>query len=277
MIKTLLRQGQSKVDKALGIYYQEEEREFETVDDAISGTSYQAYKLPENFSRLTELYVTVGTTQYPAELVQDPERWRWMNSTTTQSTSDFVSHCFIKRDRVELYPIPSSANTATLIYEAFSTPLTQDDYTTGTITTLANEGTAVTGSGSTWTAGMAGRYLKIDDDGDWYKIASFTDTTHITLDTEYQGIAIAAGTEDYTIGQMPNTPPDTHILPVYFAVWKWAMFRKDVQLAREYERFWKEDLKEAVADWGNRSSSNVISPGYRQRIRNPNYWPQDMS
>lgn len=278
--KVFIREGQRILERELGIYFTQENRTFTTLTDAISGTSNQAYKLPENFKSLIDLYVTVGTTQYLAELIQDPERWRWLNSTTTQSTSNFLSHCFIKPDRIELFPIPSSANTATLIYNAFSKPLVNDDYTTGTITTLTNGATAVTGASTVWTSAMIGRYFRIDDDGEWYKIASRSANTTIGLDTKYQGVSIAAGTSTYTIGQMPITPADTHELPVYYAVWKWALFKKDVQIAREYERLWKEGINDARASWHNRSSSNIIgsSPRFQRRHPiNPNWYPESMS
>ena len=280
MGKTLLRQGNRLLEAELGIYYTDEIRTFTAYTDAISGTSNKSYPLPENFKSLTNLYVTVGTTQYEATLIQDDELWRQMSSTTTQSTSNFLQFCFIRQDRIELYPIPSSANTATIIYRAMAKDLTAGDYTTGTITTLANAGTAVTASGSTFTSAMAGRYFKIDDDGEWYRISAFGTTTTLTLATKYQGIAISAGTSAYTIGQMPITPPDTHILPVYFAVWKYYLFRKDVQMAREFERQWKEGLAGAKVDWGNRSSNQVIRgyPYAKRRLPvNPNYWPQNMS
>lgn len=280
MGKTLLRQGNRLLEAELGIYYTDEIRTFTTVTDAISGTSNKAYPIPENFKSLTNLYVTVGTTQYEGTLIQDDELWRQMSSTTTQSTSNFLQFCFIRYDRIELYPIPSSANTATIIYRATAKELTADDYGTGTITTLANGGTAVTASGSTFTSAMAGRYFKINADGEWYRIASFGTTTTLTLASKYQGIAIASGTSAYTIGQMPISPQDTHILPVYFAVWKYYLFRKDVQMAREFERMWKEGLANAKVDWSNRSSNQVIR-GYpyakRRMPVNPNYWPQDMS
>jgi len=279
--KKLLRIGQRKLEALLGIYYTEETRPFTTVTDAISGTSNQAYQLFENFKSLTELYVTVGTTQYPAELIQDSELWRQINSTTTQSTSNFLQFCFIRRDRVELYPIPSSANTATMIYDAFTKPLTQDNYITGTILTLANGNTAVVGTDTVWTAGMVGRYFRIDDDGEWYKIAAFTDATHITLEKEYQGVSIAAGTSAYTIGQMPVTPPDTHILPVYYALWQYEIkFRKNRTIGLEHRRDWKDGIEEAEVAWANRSSSNIIKGRpllRRRRLVNPNYWPQNLS
>ena len=272
--KTLIREGQRRLQAILNIFYIEETRTFATV------ASQLAYSLPENFKSLTALYVTSGTTQYSATLIQDEELWRQMQSATTQSTSNFVQFCFVRYNTVELYPIPSSALTATIIYRAMAKDLIADDYTTGTITTLTNGAKAITAASSTFTSAMAGRYFRIDADGEWYKIASFGTTTTLTLASAYQGISIAAGTSAYTIGQMPITPADTHELPVYYACWKYYMFRKDVQMAREFERMWKEGVKEAEAAWANRSSSQIIR-GYpyakRGRIVNPNYFPESMS
>lgn len=280
MLKSLINIGYHKLQKKLGIYHLEEDYSFTTVTDAISGTSYQDYALPPDFNTLLELYVTVGTTQYPAELIQDIRLWRQMNSTTTQSTSDYVSHCFIKRARVQLWPIPSSANTATMKYISISKDLIQADYTTGTIATLANEGTAVTGTDTEWTSAMVGRYFKIDDDGQWYRISAVGSTTALTLEVPYQGTAISGGTESYTIGEVPKLPPDTHELPVFYALWKYWLFRKDRPEARMYKTDWEDGVNDAVADWANRSASKVIPNRSRARRRlmvNPNYFPEGMS
>ena len=126
---------------------------------------------------------------------------------------------------------------------------------------------------------MVGRYFRIDLDGEWYKVASRSADTAIVIDTKYQGAAISAGSATYTIGQMPITPADTHILPVYYAVWKWSLFKKDIQLAREFERQWKEGINNAQTDWGNRSSSNIIpgSPRRRRLPTNSNFYPESMT
>ena len=281
MLKTLLREGQRILDRKLGIHNIEKITTFTTLTDAISGSSNQGYRLPADYISLVGLYVTVGTTQYLAELIQNEEMWRLINSTTTQSTSNFLTHCFIRGTRIDLYPIPSSANTATLIYRASSKPLVNDDYTTGTITTLANGAKAVTASGSTFTSSMAGRFIKIDSNGEWYKIGAFGTTTTLTLESPYQGVSISAGSEAYTIGEFPLTPPDTHILPVYFAVWHWAIFRRDTQdLAREMKKLWDEGVADAIRDHANRSASNIVRsyPGFKTRLPvNPNFWPQNMS
>ena len=180
-----------------------------------------------------------------------------------------------------MWPIPTSSdtNTATIRYQAIEKDLTQADYTTGTITTLANGASAVTGADTVWTAGMIGRYFKVNDDGQWYKIAGRTADTAITLEREYQGTSIATGTDTYTIGQIAKLPLDAYELPIFYAMWKWALFRKDTQLAREHERAWKEGVIDARRNWGNRSSSAIIrNRGARRRgLINPNLYPTGMS
>jgi len=60
-------------------------------------------------------------------------------------------------------------------------------YSTGTITTT-NGSAAVTGAGTAWAMDMAGQLIIITDaaDGDVvYRILSWTDATHITLETSY--------------------------------------------------------------------------------------------
>ena len=280
LLKEFIRIGTKKIQAQLGLYITEEQRTFTLYTDTITGLSGLAYYLPENFKSLTEFYTTIGTVQYPAELIQDIELWRQISSSTTGSTSSYPQFVFIKNDRIEVYPLPAAAdtNTSTIRYQAIEKDLTQADYSTGTILTLANGASAVTGTDSVWTAGMIGRYFKIDDDGQWYKIAGRTAATAITLEREYQGTSIAAGTSTYTIGQIATLPQDAYELPVYYAAWKWSLFRKDTQLAREYERAWKEGLRDAKSIWGNRSSSNIIrSSGVKRRAVNPNNYPGEIT
>ncbi|HEC66916.1 MAG TPA: hypothetical protein ENI23_16700 [bacterium] len=282
LLKSFIKIATRKLQAQLGLYITEEERSITMYTDAVSGTSGQSYYLPENFKSLTEFFVTIGTVQYPTELIQDIELWRQINAATTQSTSSSPQLVFIKNDRIEVWPLPTSSdtNTATIRYQSIERDLSIDDYVAGTITTLANGGTAVTGSGTTWTAAMAGRYFKITNDEQWYKIASRSANTAIVLVRDYQGIAISGGSDNYTIGQITKLPLDAYELPVFYAVWKWALFRKDTQLAREYERAWKEGVRDAKANWGNRSSSAILPDKQRLRRRgliNPNYHPRDMS
>lgn len=73
-------------------------------------------------------------------------------------------------------------------------------YVTGTVTVDVTTG-AVTGSGTTFAAGMVGKPFKAVGHEKWYRVKTFTDTTHIVIENDsddltsaYDGGAIASGT-----------------------------------------------------------------------------------
>ncbi len=73
------------------------------------------------------------------------------------------------------------------------------DYTTGTVTVDVTTG-AVTGSGTTFTAAMVGKGFKAQGHTGWFRVKTFTDTTHIVIEDDlddttsaYTGGAIGAG------------------------------------------------------------------------------------
>lgn len=72
-------------------------------------------------------------------------------------------------------------------------------YTTGTVTVTVTTG-AVVGVGTTFTVGMEGKPFKAAGHTKWYRVKTFTDTTHITIENDsddetsyYDGGAIAGG------------------------------------------------------------------------------------
>lgn len=271
--------GQHILEAELGSFYTEENHTDITEDGVNS------YPLPGQFIRLKTAYVTIGTTRYNLEQVFDEQKWQRLMSETSGIESDILTHIFIRRDRFEVYPYPatgngsSTGNTMTLIYEGGGKDLSFDDYITGTITTLANGSKAVTASGSTFTSAMAGRYFKIDAYPAWYKIASFGTTTTLTLDREYQGVSIAAGTEAYTIGEMPRTPETTHQIPIWHAMMDYYQgFKQNEEKAKYYKALFESDLKAAKVTYSKRYSTNYI-PGNRRAnpVINPNHYPSGMT
>lgn len=267
--------GQKVLETELGYPPEEDSR-------SITTTTSDTYNLPENFIRLIKLYVTVATTRYIADEVFDEDTWQTIKRRTSGGTSDNMTHVFLRQKTFEVYPTPSSAgNTMTMIYEALSKDLLNANYTTGTITTLANGGTAVTASGSTFTSAMVGRYFKIDTDGQWYRITAVGSATTLTIASPYQGTAISAGTSTYTIGEIPRTPAATHVIPVYFALWKhFEGVRRDPSMGKYYQGIFEKNLAWAKTVYGNRYSSQVIPSqrGLRRRaLLNPNWFPQDIT
>lgn len=64
-------------------------------------------------------------------------------------------------------------------------------YTTGTVSVSAG-GTAVTGSGTTFTSAMVGRFIRFAGEAEQYEITAFSSTTAITIET-YLGTVAQSG------------------------------------------------------------------------------------
>lgn len=60
------------------------------------------------------------------------------------------------------------------------------NYITGTIT-VTNGANTIVGSGTTFTAGMVGKAIKVAGDNKFYLVGTFTDATHITFNGVYTG------------------------------------------------------------------------------------------
>lgn len=230
--------------------------------------SQQFYELPNNFGKLKTITVTIGTTKYTPQLITSREQWDAINI-TTDVTSDIPNYVYIFNRQIGFYPIPSSA-TSNAIYLQFHETVKDSvvaDYTTGNIVSVANGGTAVVGSGTTWTAKMAGMWIKITDsstantgDGDWYEIESIDSTTTLTLKVPYQGLAIAAGSASYTIGQASSVPEEFQILPVFESLEVYFTSVKPNNSKRVYYQGKVAELKQGMMEeYGSASISPVCS------------------
>lgn len=103
-------------------------------------------------------------------------------------------------------------------------------------------GSFIIGSGTSWTAGMAGMYIKITDtqaanggDNFWYQIDEVLDSTHLTLVKAYEGSHIVAGAATYTIGQMSVIPEAYDIAPLYRSA---ALYWRDKGSNEKSKMFW---------------------------------------
>lgn len=175
----------------------------------------QAYTLPQSTRKIIDLYVTVGTTVYSPIAVEDPDLWKRVLQEQL-GTGDRALFYYRQGNSVLLAPTPAtSGNTITIRTRRNVIDLKTADYTTGTVTgTLAS--TVLTGVGTTFTAGMVGRYINFTSgDGLWYELGTFTSTTVMGLVAPYEGVTVAGSA--FTIGQMPILPEAYHPMPVYQA------------------------------------------------------------
>lgn len=275
--KSNINIGQQILETELGSYYTENTKTRLTV---AGQTAYESFP---TLVRSKQVYVTVGSVRYLLEEIYDERMWQQFQSIQSSQRSDIAQYVFFRRDTFEIYPAPSSSNnTITVIFEEIAKEMTADDYDTGTITTLAAAGTAVTGSGTTWTSAMIGRYIKIDGHPVWYEITAVGSTTTLTIKKPYEGTAIAAGSSTYTIGEIPRTPASTHMIPVYYALYMYFNgIKKDKDYGRIYKNLYETEMERAKTTFSHRYSSGYIPPQRHARrfssVVNPNNYPINMS
>lgn len=225
-----------------------------------------AYQLPYNVDKVRSVTITVGTTVWP--LMEANSRLEWNLLKESPYTSDIPSKFFVTNGNLEIYPTPaSSSNVITIEYKKGIRDLSVVDYTTGTIT-ATNGSAAIVGSGTTFTAAMVGRYIKVNADNYWYEIAGFTDTTHVTLRKKFQGTTAAAAA--FTIGEMPVLPEVYHDLPAYKGAAEYWMKEGELQRANAYQDKFEKGMARLAADHGNKTTQVGIEDTIL--VRNPNLY-----
>ena len=206
---------------------------------------------------------------YVAEYIASEDTWNQLNQTNVDVSTDVFSRFFIRGTQIEMYPTPATSNNLlVLTYSQLHKDLSADDYETGTVT-INNGSTTVTGSGTTFTSAMIGRYIN-SSTGIWHRIKSFTSTTVLTLETPWQN-PTAAGGSTFTIGEMPLIPEKFHRALTYLPISELYLKREEVTLANTYEKKWEKEEKRMVK-FGS-SKTDRITP----RLRNAQYIAVDYS
>lgn len=234
---------------------------------ATSVASQQNYQLPADYGILHSIWTVVGgITYYPIEIT-DLEFWQNLNSTSV--LSDISTYFTIIDDDIYLYPKPSSTAIAIhLFYKQNAQDMSASDYTTGTITSTVGSRT-VTGSGTTWTSAMAGRWINIS--GRWYEI-SVASTTSITL-VKFALDTVSGAT--YTLGETSPIPQEFHDLILKGVVADYYDFKGDKNTYRtEYEKRLLMLIKQYGG--GKKSSLQVLKSRASGDFRNPNDYPVNL-
>jgi hypothetical protein len=253
LLKRAINQGMRKFMALLNREWIDGERTFSIV------ASQQYYQMPEDSIRLKSLTVTVGSITYPLIEVADDLAWQELNMRVIKSS--IPRRYYVKaNDQFGIWPVPSGdlSGAGTLTFEQEAKDMSQDDYTTGTIA-VTNGSTAVVGSGTAFTANMVGRSLGVTDsnpDGAIYKIASFTDTTHITLENDYGGNT--NGGASYMIGEFPNIPSEFHESLVDYALWRYYRRRRDFGSAKEMKAVFDESLMFCEQNYSSKTASQYM-------------------
>lgn len=191
------------------------------------------YHKPASIMNIVSAKVTIGDRDYPLTVIHSQKKWDKLQSVDFPSFT-IPTYIFPRRDDFGIYPTPTDANTLTLVGNFVPKRMTASDYTTGTIA-ITNGAVAVTGTDTTFTSSMVGRWLCITSDGEpsgnWYRIAGFSSTTIITLENYFEDTTVSGAS--FIIGESPELPEECHeFLPYKAAASFYATVRKDVEQAQ---------------------------------------------
>jgi len=235
-------------------------------DETVADQQY--YPLPYNCWRIRSVKVEVSSTIYPLQEVKDENEWTRLNS--VEVSSDVPTHFFIKpsTNEIGIYPIPSSdGNTITYSFQKRVPDYGETDYSTGTVS-VTNGSTAVTGSGTTFTSDMVGRYIKVNKY--WYKISSVTDNTHLTLLTEY-GESTESGAS-YTISELVPILEGFENVPLYRALEVYFNSRENPVQADRYKILYQNGLSNLYKRDSKTTGDVLLQSEVIQK--DPNNWPE---
>jgi hypothetical protein len=239
--------------------------------------SQDSYALPYDFNKAYNVIVTVGSTNYQPREVVNRKDWDDLNSST--STSTIPQYFFIYNRELYLYPTPSAnGNTITVNYKKDTPDIGLADYTTGTIVSITNGDTTVTGNGTSWTNQMEGRWIKITKantvntgDGRWYRIDSVTSATELELERAYGGNSIAAGAATYTMGEAFLIPEKFQMAPIDYAVAEYWYQTDDISRGDRYRLKFDNAVKKMKREEGTSTTSNTADLT-QTPMQNPNFF-----
>ena len=244
-----------------------------TINGSPSGVQF--YDLPNDYDQLVSSTITVGSNIYTPK--EAPTREFWDNLNITTYNSNYPEWYFIFAGQIGFWPTPSTADqTITYSYDQLIKDLSIADYTTGTLS-VTSGAVAVTGSGTTWTIAMIGRWLKItptdsattSGDGFWYQVSSVESTTALTLTKPYSGATVTGGA--YTLGQVSFLPDPYQDIPVYWAAHiYYSSVQPDLQRANNYLMIYEKLHKSLKEEYAQKSTSPRIKDNYGYRTLNNN-------
>lgn len=146
--------------------------------------------------------------------------------------------------------------------------------TTSVTVNTSNGGSIVTGSGTTWTTAMQGWFLQIapiTGDGIWYKVDTVYSSTMLSLRKGYQGIALAASSATYAVGETSQIPEAYQVIPIYRSVSQYySTISVDLARAADYKAKADESFAQMMIDFGNKSTDPTVHDDFGKSLINPN-------
>lgn len=226
----------------------------------------RSYLFAPDYYKIKTVRVLIDNQWHPVELIWSLEKWHQYTMRTGASAEGSIPERAIVINEqgnlhLELDPIPNAdvANALEIVYEGYQDSLYfPDDYTTGTIA-INNAAAGVTGSGTTWTSSMVGRFLQPSGGKFWYDIKSFVSTTSIALVNYFQEASISGSA--YTIAELPRLPVEFHYTPIYAAVADYYR-PNNAEKAKQFDQLYARDLIMLQNKYKSKTKGRV-QPGRR--------------
>lgn len=236
----------------------------------------QFYQLPEDCIRVTGVVVTDASIEYPVEPMASELEWRALNSNNA-GTVQIPRFFFVRgKDEIGLWPAPASnvTNGLEVYYEPRERDMSQDDYTTGTVT-VTNASATITHSGTGFSQNMVGRYFRTTDgsEGLWYRISAYVSTSELTLENVYEGISGSGRT--FIIGEAPQIPEEYHESLLDFVAYRFYLRRRDVAVAQQFKSLFDGALDDAKQRYASKTTNKVIHRRQYYRFDSPFTRPPD--
>lgn len=243
--------------------------------DYTTTANQKDFEKPYNAAKIGGVRVYTGGVYYMPREMKNDRIWEQINYVVTYSDVPSYWHYNDETGMVELYPTHTSASDTVRIYFTKRTrDLSVADYTTGTVTTVANDQT-ITGAGATWVLKMEGRYIKITDTsniiGDmWFEIESVVPASS-TLEIK-ENMPVASAGASYTIAEMIPFMDGFEDIAFWYALDKFYQMKEMPVMAREYERMYNEALSEMIGR-DQKSADGVLVQELPVETINPNTNP----
>lgn len=180
--------------------------------NSLPGIPAQYYPYPPGEITVDGMFISVNSVNFPLRIIDTTMGWEQLNAILIQASA-LPQFYFPRRDDFGIWPVPQATYGGTLLYHYRDRNLSVADYTDGTIS-LTKYSNKVTGTSTTFTPAMVGRWITVTDttipgQGLWTRITSYIDATHITVYSQWQNANATSVT--YRIGETPEIPEEGHI------------------------------------------------------------------
>lgn len=214
------------------------------------------YNNRPGLSKITSLTVNTGTYRPPLRIVESEDEWNRLQQ--VPSVSGWPIAVFPRRDTYGIYPTPQAVYIMTITGIWIPVNMTADDYNAGTIA-VTNGNANIVGTATTFAASMVNSWLAATDSNhvpneNFYRIASFTNATHIAVDRNI--IDTTASGLTYIIGQSPEIPEELHqFIPYRVGATYYGLRRRNPTIAQELLNYYY------TGDYNNSKREGEIKGG----------------